>query len=152
MYQNDQHYIDFEKGLVYSKRYNRILGGINASGFIIFQEKQKQLYIHRYIYEEYYKIKLKQSQVIIHINGNKTDNRIKNLKLVNTNEVSKKKCKFEMEGGKYVCAIVINSKKYHIKYCESYNDARLLYNKVNKYISTNNFTDMDLKKYIKNIR
>lgn len=153
MYQNENHKIDFEKGLIYSKRYNKILNNQNQYGIIIVHTKgDKQLYAHRYIYEEYHKVKLEKGQYVIHKNGIKNDNRIENLELVN--KVNRKKTKFDMENNKYICSINLSGGvKYHIKYCNDYAECKSLYRKVNEWICKNtNYTENDLKKYIKSIR
>ena len=59
-----------------------------------------------------------------------------------------------MENNKYICSINLSGGvKYHIKYCNDYAECKSLYRKVNEWICKNtNYTENDLKKYIKSIR
>jgi hypothetical protein len=78
------HLINFSRGLIFSKRLKMILEGTkNSKGYFqITIDKSKQS-IHRYMYEKYYEKSLKVTDYIDHINRNKEDNSIKNLRLSN---------------------------------------------------------------------
>jgi len=62
--------------------WNGGLGSKNSRGYIVIKHGENRNKLqHRVIYEEYYGIKLTETQNIHHKNGIKTDNRIENLEL-----------------------------------------------------------------------
>jgi len=77
--------VDIEKGVVFSTRANRTVGGLNTKGYVVFtlhlNGVRKQIKVHRIIWIAKNGIP-PLDKVIDHINGKKNDNRISNLNLV----------------------------------------------------------------------
>lgn len=67
-------------------------GGLYTSkgGYIVIQSKEGRVYQHRYIMEQHLGRKLKTDEHVHHINGNKSDNRIENLKVLSADDHFKK--------------------------------------------------------------
>ena len=63
-------------------KYKRLSLGKDEKGSRIFQDE------HRYVMEKYLKRKLKDNEVVHHINGDKSDNRIENLQVMTLSEHS----------------------------------------------------------------
>lgn len=72
--------INFEKGLIYSKRDKCYLDPKpDANGYKYLTVDGKQVGHHRYIYEMYHKVSLRSYEVIDHHDHNRTNNSISNL-------------------------------------------------------------------------
>lgn len=54
----------------------------HSAGYLMCQVDGKSKYIHRLVMEEHVGRKLKRHEVVHHVNGDKTDNRIENLQIV----------------------------------------------------------------------
>lgn len=71
----------------YGKDHHNYKGGfITSHGYKVICHRGKRMYEHRYLMEKHLKRKLNTKEQIHHINGNKTDNRIKNMKILNISQ------------------------------------------------------------------
>ena len=145
--ETELHIINFDKGTVWSKLKNREIGSIGKNGYIYLNFYRKRIRIHRYIYEQYHNIKLTPKQIINHINHNITDNRIDNLNMVD----NQRNCQYSKKPShntsglkgvrwcnnrkKWLCRINVNQKFFHIKFCDTKEEANKLYNEVCRYLN-----------------
>jgi len=77
-------HIDCEDGIVYRIKKDGELKPVtkqNSTGFIILFLNKRGIGVHRLIYEKYHNVKLTRNNCIIHIDGDKSNNKINNLKL-----------------------------------------------------------------------
>jgi hypothetical protein len=133
-----------------TKRWRKI-GSVNKRGYLVVKHKCISYLAHRLAYYMYYKIDPKQYD-IDHINGNKLDNRIDNLRLSTTsqncfNSKAKSSNKTGYKGvckgnSGYTAQIYINGRKHHLgtyknpfyaflQYCKA---AKRLHKEFRKYI------------------
>jgi hypothetical protein len=134
--------IDAEAGVVSREFKNGLIhhdAGNLCSGYKCISINKKSVLIHRLIYESVYG-QIPKNLVIDHINGNKTDNRIANLRAVtqasncqNRHKV-RKDSKAGMLGveaygvnGKFCARIMRNGKRYTIGTYDNKHDAKLAY-------------------------
>ena len=79
-------YLDYEAGKIYWLYYDtgdmKEVGWTHSQGYLCFDLKGKKLRIHRFLYQQFHKEKLQPHNQIDHINRDKKDNRISNLRIV----------------------------------------------------------------------
>ena len=71
----------YQDGCVYSKRTKRAIGTLGNRGYIMAAYKRWRAPLHRIVYLMHFK-EIPEGYMIDHINRNKLDNRIENLRLV----------------------------------------------------------------------
>ena len=118
--------INSQNGTVYSKQRNKLCKGTkNSKGYTQVQINGKSELLHRVIYEYHYNIKLGAHDIIDHIDRNKDNNRIGNLRKVNhsqnnqnkqTRADSKTKTKgvYLTKGGRYSVRIKHKGKQINV--------------------------------------
>ena len=65
-------------------------GGLDQDGYIKLIVDGKRIFQHRAVLEKYLGRKLEQNEIVHHLNGIRTDNRIDNLVVLNSNEHPRK--------------------------------------------------------------
>jgi len=149
LFKNNGYTYDYITGEIKSKR-GKILNVIDEKGYIrfglnIYPSKVKiQIRAHQYAWFMYYGVI--PSNQIDHINRNKKDNRIKNLRLLtnsqNQQNVERKGYSYDKKSKKFRSRIQLNNKSINIGYFENENDAHIAYLNYKKslhiYYVTNN--------------
>jgi hypothetical protein len=128
---------------------NREVGNKYKGGYMRFNLNGKMYSNHRYIYETYYGIKLKEDEIINHINHIRNDNRIDNLEVVthkqNCQYLLKKQgtssqykgVNWHKQNNKWQARIRIDGKKKHLGCFVNEIDAAKAYNEKAKYLNEN---------------
>lgn len=116
--------IDVEKGTVYSLCKNKYVGSVNVHGYLVIKHK-KPLLIHRVIWE-CVNGEIPNGYDIHHIDGNKENNSIYNLELINHQEHAKEhksnvsnKTKNKLREKKYKKVVQLNLNNQLIKIWDS---------------------------------
>ncbi|MDD5064961.1 MAG: HNH endonuclease [Phycisphaerae bacterium] len=78
-------------------------GHINQAGYRIIYNGKRKILEHRYIVEKHMGRKLKNYEIVHHINGNKTDNRVENLKIVTRSTHQKEHAESVSERACIIC-------------------------------------------------
>ena len=128
-------YADFETGKVFSHTGNHIDN--RSSGYIIcsigYNLNGKKNTVNVKAHQLIWYLSTGEAPYMIdHINGNKSDNRLSNLRVVNTqknafNRIKVKGYNYYKPTDKYKSQIKINGKQIHLGYFETENEARQAY-------------------------
>ena len=154
--------IDYNLGKIYRKKKDGSFKeiGNTRNGYLIFRLEGRCLSCHRFIYENYFNVKLLPNEEIDHINRIKDDNRIQNLRIVNRSQNNQNKPKHKNCSSKYkgVCwkknrnkwqaQIQFDGKKKHLGYFDDEIEAVKIYN---KYVKDNNMDFVFIPNFQKNI-
>jgi hypothetical protein len=83
-------YIWFSENIKGKQVWNYKGGGVDLNGYRVLSiGKNKRIYEHRYVMEKHLGRKLLKGEQVHHINKNKLDNRIKNLRLLSISDHAK---------------------------------------------------------------
>jgi hypothetical protein len=127
-------YIISNDGVIYSQR-GELKHGITKKGYhLIGLSNGKRKYVHRLVYQHYGK-DWDATLTIDHINGNKDDNRIENLRMATLQEQQfNTKCYNELgvkgvnrHGNKYRAQICFNHKQIHLGLFDTIEEASNAY-------------------------
>ncbi len=145
----DNHLIFPYSGFIWSKSHKRVIGRKDSEGYVRCAVNGKETRVHRYIYERFHNIKLKDDELINHINNVRDDNRIFNLEIVNNQQNSQyqlipknntsgfKGVYWHKRDKKWAVHIRFNKKNIHLGYFENINDAKNSYNTQAQYLNEN---------------
>jgi hypothetical protein len=126
------------KGLYFKHNPNKSIGTIDNNGYTRLMYKYKRYMLHRLVYE-YHFGKINDNLIIDHIDGNKQNNLIENLRVATyaqnqmnrkTNLNNKLKIKgvyYHKQHNKYHARIQINNSKKHLGYFDSLEEASQAY-------------------------
>ena len=111
---------NYKDGDLYWKKNNKMAGSLKPTGYIVVEVNNKNMMAHRLIWMYHYG---KADQFIDHIDGNKSNNKIENLRLATKSEnclnkkittLNKTGCKgvrFRKDTGKYEARISYNKNR-----------------------------------------
>lgn len=121
------------------QKINRNKWYIDKNGYVYSRINYKNQRIHRFIVENIEKKELSKNQVIDHINHNRLDNRIENLRIVSSSENNHNRKKRENTSSKYIgisleknrwrAKIIFQKQKIEIGSFETEKEAALAYNR-----------------------
>ena len=139
LYYDNTYYVS-DSGKIKNTK-GRILGSIGNDGYVHLVVKQAgkrvNVRIHKIIWKAFNGA-VPCGNEIDHINGDKADNRIINLQLLNHRENTRKSVvgvsgfsgvSWSKSKQKWRVQISINNKRFHLGYKNSINEAKMLYNK-----------------------
>ncbi len=134
---------DFENGYIYRfckkyNTYNRV--GRKEKGYLRFSLDGKWVFVHRYLYERYHKVRLAPDQYINHINFITDDNRLINLEAVDRKQSAQyqRKPKNNTSGfkgvhwhkfsNKWEAKLCTNSRTIYLGHFDNINEAKQAWN------------------------
>lgn len=150
--------IYYETGIIISKKSNEEMKFLDKDGYVIINKKNdngifKRYKAHRYVYENYYNIKLTPDQIINHIDHNRSNNAISNLELVTYQENTQWKKDiirphYVPEIEKYQVRIThpVTKKRIHVGYFSNRDEAIAAYYKFAEEFNINFNSKFDIKK------
>ena len=133
--------IDTETGIITRKRTGKIMGCKNTGGYIIFSFNHVNYYVHRIILTKYLEREIKPDYKADHINHNKSDNRISNLRELNHQENTQhqqlssrntsgyKGVSWNKPANKWIAHVMLNKKRIHLGLFDTKEDAYSAYKK-----------------------
>lgn len=112
-----------------------IAWNVNQSGYIRIKYRGEKFLAHRIVWEMHYG-KIPEGMQVDHINHDRTDNRIENLRLVNANENGKNQksstrnksgvvgVSWKSQKNKWHAQIMVDGKQIHLGFYDDINDAK----------------------------
>lgn len=115
-----------------------VAGSMNSEGYISLMVDGRNYKAHRLAYYLYHGKDIEPGKVLDHKNGDRADNRIKNLQVVTQSQNLRKKdgikgCTFHKGSQKWQAEIRIDGKKKHLGLYETEEEARAAYVAVKKF-------------------
>jgi len=136
--------IDYIKGIIYRLKSNgniKEVGNNDKNGYLRFYYEGKNIRNHRFIYEKYWNVKLKSEQELDHIDQDKKNNSVLNLRILTRsqniqNSLKQKNCSSIYKGVSWFKRLKtwrvqmrINGKQTHLGYFENELEAYLCWKK-----------------------
>ena len=137
---NDLHIIYPYRGTIYSLKTRKPIGFMQTNGYMQVEFNQKKKLFHRYMYECCHNVQLSSKDMIDHIDHNKLNNRINNLRRTDgsgnnqnrpnpkrLNPTSQYRGVSKTKDGKFTSAITINKRRKSLGIFENELDASKAY-------------------------
>lgn len=138
------HYSYHEDGYLISKSTNKQVGRLNSEGYVRIRLGGKEYRAHRVIWSICHNEEIPEGMLVDHIDGNKANNKIENLRLASRvqNNANKQKVAFARElpkgvtrtGSKYRARLHHKGKTYSLGTYDSPEEAAEAYNKKAKEV------------------
>jgi len=134
-----KYHIDTETGIITKRKTGKIMGYKNPRGYILFYFNNVKYYVHRIILTKYLGREIKEGYHCDHINHNKSDNRISNLRELSNQENTQhqqlssrntsgfKGVCWQKDRKKWRARITLNKKELHIGYFDTKEEAYSAY-------------------------
>jgi len=102
------------------------VGSLHNSGYLIVTLKGKAMLVHRVCYKIYHGV---EPEIVDHINGDKTDNRIENLRSVTYSDNNKNRLRSKgyvrLKSGTFRASIFLDGKNQDVGYYQTEDEARV---------------------------